>query len=98
VLPADADLQGTCSTFKDLGDCVAALHAGHNLGLNFNCLKSDLTGVQTSVDMSSCTSATNGKPMSLRKAIHALKPDADAKAQEKNAEKQSREDLSEAGS
>jgi hypothetical protein len=98
LLPANADLKDTCSTFQDLGECVAALHAGRNLGLDFHCLKSKLTGVQTSVDMSSCTSATNGKPMTLSKAIHALKPDANAKAEAKNAEKQSRDDLGEAGS
>jgi hypothetical protein len=98
LLPASADLKDTCSTFKDLSDCVAALHAGHNLGLDFNCLKSKVTGVQTGVDMSSCTSATDGKPVSLSKAIHALKADANAKAEAKNAEKQSSDDLRESGS
>jgi hypothetical protein len=97
LLPETANLAETCATFQDLGGCVAALHAGHDLGLNFNCLKSELTGVQTSVYMSSCANVTNGKPMSLKKAIHALKPDANSKFSAKHAEEQSREDLAEAG-
>ena len=99
LLPANADLKETCSTIKELGDCVAALHAGHNLGLDFNCLKSKLSGVQTSlVTASSCASTTDGKPVSLSKAIHSLAPNADAKAEAKKAETQSRDDLKNAGS
>lgn len=98
VLPANANLKDSCTTFGDLDECVATLHAGHNLGIDFHCLKSEVTGVQTSADMSSCAAATDGKPMSLRKAIHALKPDTNAKAEAKKAEKQSQQDLKEAGS
>lgn len=99
LLPANANLKETCSTIKELSDCVAALHAVHNLGLDFNCLKSKVSGVQVSLEAAaSCASATDGKPVSLSKAIHSLKPDADAKGEAKKAEAQSREDLSEAGS
>jgi hypothetical protein len=98
VLAANADLRDACSTIKELGDCVAALHAGRNLGLEFDCLESKLSGVQTRLDKVSCTSATDGKPVSLMKAIHSLKPNADAKAEAKKAEEQSREDLKEASS
>jgi hypothetical protein len=99
LLSATANLTETCSSIKELGDCVAGLHASRNLGLDFDCLKSKLSGVQTSlVGASSCASATDGKPVSLSKAIHALKPGADAKAEAKKAEKQSQEDFREAGS
>jgi hypothetical protein len=98
LLPANANLKETCSTIKELSDCVAALHAAHNLGLDFNCLKSKLSGVQASLmTASSCASATDGKPVSLSKGIHSLKPGANAKAEAKKAEKQSHEDLSESG-
>jgi hypothetical protein len=97
VLPANANVAETCSTIKELGDCVAGLHAGHNLGLDFDCLKSKLSGVQTRVDAHTCASATDGKPVSLMKAIHSLKPNADAKGEAKKAEAQSREDLKELG-
>jgi hypothetical protein len=93
LLPANTNLTDTCSAIKGLDECVAALHAGHNLGLDFNCLKSNLTGVHTSTETPSCKGATGNKAMSLSKAIHALKPDADAKAEAKNAEKQAHDDL-----
>jgi hypothetical protein len=95
LLPETANLTNTCETFRDLGECVATLHAGHNLELDFNCLKSKVTGVQVGDDLSSCTGATDGKPMSLSKAIRALEPGVDAKAEANQAEKQSRDDLTE---
>ncbi len=93
VLPANTDAKSACENFKALDECVAALHASKNLGLDFNCLKSNLTGVQTSADMSSCQGSAGDKAMSLGKAIHAMKPDADAKSEAKTAEKQAKDDL-----
>jgi hypothetical protein len=95
LLPANVGLKDACETFGDLGECVAALHAGRNLGLDFRCLKSKVTGVQTSDGVSSCTRVTDGKPMNLSKAIHALQPGADAKTEANHAERQSRDDLTE---
>jgi hypothetical protein len=43
--------------------------------------------------MSSCQGSAGDKAMSLSKAIHAMKPDADAKTEAKNAEKQAKDDL-----
>jgi hypothetical protein len=93
VLPANTDAKSACENFKGLDECVAALHASKNVGLDFNCLKSNLTGVQTSADMSSCKGSAGEKSMSLSKAIHAMKPDADAKGAAKTAEKQAKDDL-----
>ncbi|HVS88562.1 MAG TPA: hypothetical protein VHF01_10135 [Candidatus Acidoferrum sp.] len=97
LLPANTDLKSACDTFKNLDGCVAALHVSHNLGVEFNCLKSDLTGVQTSADMSGCKGTAGTKAMSLDSAIRALKPEANAKAEAKNAVKQAHDDLKEAG-
>jgi hypothetical protein len=97
VLAASANIADACATFKELSDCVAALHASHNLALDFNCVKSDMTGVQTGADMSSCKGQKGDKGVELSKAIHLLKPDANAKAEAKNAEKQAKEDLKEFG-
>ena len=97
LLPANTNVSDTCSAIKALDECVAALHAGHNLGLDFNCLISSLTGMYTSTEMSSCKGLTGGKAMSLSQSIHALKPDADAKGEAKNAEKQAHDDLKGAG-
>ena len=84
VLPANTDAKSACENFKALDECVAALHASKNVGLDFNCLKSNLTGVQTSADMSSCKGPAGDKSITLSKAIHAMKPDADAKAETKD--------------
>lgn len=93
VLAANTDAKSACENFKDLDGCVAALHASKNLGLDFSCLKSNLTGVQTSADMSTCKGTAGDKAMTLSKAIRAMKPDADAKTEAKNAEKQAKDDL-----
>jgi hypothetical protein len=97
VLTANTDAKSACDNFKALDECVAALHASKNVGLDFNCLKSNLTGVQTSADMSTCKGSAGDKAMTLSKAIHAMKPDADAKTEAKNAEKQAKDDLKAAG-
>jgi len=93
VLAANTDAKIACENFRALDECVAALHVSKNEGLDFNCLKSNLTGVQTSADMSSCKGPAGDKSISLSKAIHAMKPDADAKGAAKTAEKQAKEDL-----
>lgn len=99
LVPATANLRETCSTIKELSDCVAALHASSNLGLDFGCLKFKISGVQTNMaTASSCASATDGKPVSLSKAIHALMPKANSGAEAKRAEAQSRDDFREVGS
>jgi hypothetical protein len=97
VLPANTDAKVACENFKALDGCVAALHASKNLGLDFNCLKSNLTGVQTGADMSSCKGSAGDKVMSMTNAIKAMKPDADAKGAAKEAEKQAKDDLKAAG-
>jgi hypothetical protein len=96
LLPAHTNLKDACSGFKSLNECVAALHVSHNLKIKFNCLKWDLTNVQPSGDAKSCSTPADGKEMSLSKAIHVLKPDANAKAEAKNAEKRAREDVKDA--
>jgi hypothetical protein len=98
VLPTGANLGASCETFKDLDDCVATLHAAHNLELNFNCLKSKVTGVQANDYASECKSATDGKPVSLSKAIRSLDPEVDPKAEAGTAEREGRDDLAETSS
>lgn len=97
LLPADISLKDACTHFKTLNDCVAALHASQNLGLNFNCMKWDLTGVPLTADPSSCAIPGSRNIMSLSKAIQALKPDAFGKEEAITAEKQALNDLKDAG-
>jgi len=80
-----------------LDECVASLHASKNLGIEFNCLQADVTGVHTNVDLSGCQGPIGDKAQSLAKSIRLLKPDADAKGAAKEAERQAKDDLKEAG-
>ena len=93
VLAADASATDACAPFTTLDGCLAALHASHNLGVNFYCLRADATGVNTSADMSGCKVADGEKAQGLDKAIHRLKPDANAKQAAKDAERQATNDL-----
>ena len=97
ILPTRTSLSDACSAFKDLKDCVATLHASHNLRIKFNCLKWDVTAVQPSAgSIAGCRAPEDGKALNLAKAIHQLKPNADAKAEAKNAEKRAAEDIKDA--
>ena len=93
VLAANATATQVCASFAALDGCLAALHASHNLGLDFSCLRAAATGVHTSADMSGCKVADGDKALGLNKAIHQLKPDANAKQATKEAEQQAEDDL-----
>jgi hypothetical protein len=93
VLAANATATDACAPFSVLDGCLAALHASHNLGIDFNCLRAGVTGVHTNADLSGCKAAEVEKTESLSKAIHQLKPDANAKQATKDAEQQAKDDL-----
>jgi hypothetical protein len=98
LLPEGANATQACSAFTALNECLAALHASHNLRLNFTCMSAAMTGVHTNADLSACKVADGEKALPLNKAIHAMNPDADAKGATKNAEQQAKDDLSSLGS
>jgi len=75
------DLQQAAGGFKNLGEFVSAVHVSNNLGISFPVLKSLRIG--------------NGD--SLSDAIRALKPDVDATAEARRAQKQAEKDLKETG-
>jgi hypothetical protein len=93
VLAANATATDACAPFPALDGCLVALHASHNLGVDFNCLRAGLTGVHTNADLSGCKVAEREKAENLSKAIHQLKPDANAKQATKDAEQQAKDDL-----
>jgi hypothetical protein len=97
VLPANSNATDSCAAFVALNECLAALHASHNLGLDFNCLRASVTGVHASADMSGCKVADGEKALTMNKAIHVLNPNADAKGATKNAEQQAKDDLKNLG-
>jgi len=98
LLPANVNATDTCASFTALNECLAALHASRNLGLDFNCLRASVTGVHSNADISGCKAADGEKAQSLNKAIHLLNPGADAKGAAKNAEQQAQADLRDLGS
>jgi hypothetical protein len=79
------DAQTACNGFKNLGQCVAAAHVAKNLDIpgGFDALKAKVTGSGAE---------------SLGKAIKGFAPNADAKAEEKKANKQASDDLKESNS
>ncbi len=83
LLPTGMTAQQACSGFKNLGECVAAVHVSNNLNIPFADLKSRMTG-------------TN--PEALGKAIQDLKPDANAKQEAKKGQKQAQQDLNQTAS
>jgi hypothetical protein len=97
ILAAEANATDACAAFVALDECVASLHASHNLGIDFNCVRADVTGVHLNVDLSGCKGPIGEKAQNLTKSIHMLQPDADAKGAAKIAEKQAKDDLKEAG-
>jgi hypothetical protein len=93
VLAANVTATDACAPFKELDACLAALHASHNLGVDFNCLRAGVTGVHANADLSGCKLADVEKAQGLHKTIHELKPDANAKQAAKDAEQQAKDDL-----
>ena len=77
-------LKAACGGFRSLGQCVAALHVAHNLDLRggFPALKRLTTGPDS---------------IKLGKAIKELRPRADARAEERRADRQAERDLDAAG-
>jgi hypothetical protein len=97
VLATNTTATDACAPFTALEGCLATLHASHNLGVDFYCLRADITGVNTGTDMSGCKVAGGEKAQVLNKAIHQLKPEANARQAAKDAEQQANDDLKKVG-
>ena len=90
--------QEACTHFRNLGQCVAAIHVSNNLGISFNQLACDMT--LHPVNTATCPSgtATGSKGMSLGASIDALKPGTDGKAESQKAVTEANRDLKGSGS
>lgn len=91
--------QQACANFKNLGQCVAAIHVANNLKLNFESLQCDMT-LKPLAPATSCPAGTGTgtKGMSLGASIQSLDPNANSKAESKKANQQAKQDLSGSGS
>jgi hypothetical protein len=73
------DLKTACSGFKNLGQCIAAMHVAKNLNLSFDDLKNKMSGSSSE---------------SLGKAIQDLGgPNVNGKSEAKKANKQANRDI-----
>lgn len=95
VLGPNATLRETCVNFVERVDCLAALHASKGLALDFECVRSNMSGVRIGT-ASSCRIPADDKPLNLTKTIKLLKPDADAKGAAKEAENLAKQEIKEA--
>lgn len=87
--------QAVCANFRNLGQCVAAIHVANNLGIDFNTLACDMTRMP--VGTGKCTSVPS-KAMSLGASIDALKPGTDSKTELKKANTQAKQDIGQSNS
>jgi hypothetical protein len=94
----NATPQEACANFKNLGQCVAAIHVANNLGISFNSLACDMTLKPVTTSVCPAGTATGAKGISLGASIDALKPGADSKAESQKAVTQSNQDLKGSGS
>ncbi len=95
LLAKGTDLKDACAGFKNLGQCVAALHVSHNLKIPFACMSADMTGTAPASG-TTCPSGTGTSKMTLGKSIQALSPNATSKTEVKTATKQADDDINEA--
>ncbi len=91
LLPQGTDMSTVCTGFRNLGQCVAAVHVSSNLGISFTELKTKMLGTPASGN----TAAVPG--MSLGKAIQAIDPKTDAPAEVKKANQQAKADMKSSG-
>jgi len=97
LLPAGTDLKDACDGFKNLGQCVAAIHVSHNLDIPFACMKANMTGTPPAAGTTCPAGTGSGKnKMSLGKSIQTLSPTANSKTEATNAQKQGDADIKEA--
>jgi hypothetical protein len=97
LLPAGTDLKSACAGFRNLGQCVAAIHVSHNLKIPFACMQADLTG-QAPATGAQCPTGTGSSKLSLGKSIQALAPSANSKQEATTGTKQADSDLKDAES
>jgi len=80
LLPEGTTPGGASKGFGEVKEFVATVRAANNLGIPFTELK---------------TKMADGSAKELQKAIHQIKPDADAKAEVKKANEQAKQDIKE---
>jgi len=94
----NATPQQACANFKNLGQCVAAIHVANNLGIDFNKLACDMTLKPVTTSTCPAGTGTGSKGISLGASIDALKPGTDGKTETNKAVTQANQDMKGSGS
>jgi hypothetical protein len=97
LLPMGMDAKTAEMGFKNRGQFIAALHVSKNLGIPFDQLKAKMTGITVQAN----GQTTQSTPLSLGKAVQALKPtltEDQVKDAVKKADKEASEDTEKTGS
>jgi hypothetical protein len=97
LLPSGTDLKTACDGFRNLGQCMAAIHVSHNLNVPFACYKADMTGAALPTG-TTCPAAVSTSNLSLGKTIQAFSPNTNSGAEAKSGTKEANSDISEAES
>ena len=95
LLPTGTDLKDACAGFKNLGQCLAAIHVSHNLKVPFACMQANMAGTAPAAG-TACPTGTGSSKLSLGKSIQALSPNADAKAESKTGTSEANADIKDA--
>jgi hypothetical protein len=90
--------QEACANFRNLGQCVAAIHVSNNLGIDFNKLACDMTLKPVNTSMCPAGTGTGSKGMSLGASIDVLKPGTDSKTESHKAVTEANQDMKGSGS
>jgi len=90
--------QEACANFKNLGQCVAAIHVSNNLGIDFNKLACNMTLKPVTTSACPAGTATGSKGISLGASIDALKPGTNGKTEAQKAVTEANDDMKGSGS
>jgi hypothetical protein len=90
--------QEACANFRNLGQCVAAIHVANNNGIDFNKLACDMTLKPVATSTCPAGTATGTKGISLGASIDALKPGTNGKTEAQKAVTQANQDVKGSGS
>jgi hypothetical protein len=86
-----------CTSFKNLGQCVAAAHVSKNLpGMNFFCLRQAMTKTPAGGFAPKSGCSVTGS-FSMGKAIQKLDPQADSTTETKKANTETQQDMKASG-
>jgi hypothetical protein len=90
--------QEACANFKNLGQCVAAIHVSNNLGIDFNKLGCDMTLKPVTTSVCPEGTPTGSKGISLGASIDSLKPGTNGKTEAQKGVTEANDDLKGSGS